>query len=129
MPGESAARLPPWADPLYDARQMRAIDAWAIESAGVPSLELMELAGAAVARAVLEPSPEGPIVIVAGKGNNGGDGLVAARLLREAKDRLGDKPVEVILLGERDELSPDATINFERLSGDPPRSFDADLIG
>ncbi|MBK5231118.1 MAG: NAD(P)H-hydrate dehydratase, partial [Thermoleophilia bacterium] len=55
--------------------------------------------------------------------------LVAARLLREAKDRLGDKPVEVILLGERDELSADATINFERLSGDPPRSFDADLIG
>lgn len=128
MTVETASRLPRWAEPLYGAEQMRAVDAWAIDTAGVPSLELMELAGTAVARAVLEPSPEGPIVIIAGKGNNGGDGLVAARLLREAQDRLGDKPVEVILLGERDELTPDATVNYERLVGDPPRPFDADLI-
>lgn len=124
-----ASQLPPWAESLYDAEQMRAIDGWAIETAGVPSLELMELAGTAVARAALEPAPEGPIVIVAGKGNNGGDGLVAARLLREARDRLGDKTVEVILLGERDELTPDATVNFERLPGDPPRALDLELIG
>lgn len=128
MPVETASRLPRWAEPLYDARQMRAIDAWAIESAGVPSVELMELAGTAVARAALEPSPEGPIVIVAGKGNNAGDGLVAARLLREAEDRLGDKPVEVVLLCERDELSSDSAINFERLPGNPPRPFDEELI-
>ena len=73
-----ASQLPRWAESLYDAEQMRAIDGWAIETAGVPSLELMELAGTAVARAALEPAPAGPIVIVAGKGNNGGDGLVAA---------------------------------------------------
>lgn len=125
----AANSLPRWAEPLYDADQMRAIDDWAIQTAGVPSLELMELAGTAVARAALEPAPEGPIVIVAGKGNNGGDGLVAARLLREARDRLGDKPVEVILLGERDELTPDATVNYERLPGDPPHGLDIDLIG
>lgn len=129
MPVETASRLPRWTEPLYDAEQMRAVDAWAIDVAGVPSLKLMELAGTAVARAVLEPSPEGPIVIVVGKGNNGGDGLVAARLLREAQDRLGDKPVEVILLGERDELTPDATVNYERLNGEPPRAFDPELIG
>ena len=46
-----ASQLPRWAEPLYDAEQMRAIDGWAIETAGVPSLELMELAGTAVARA------------------------------------------------------------------------------
>lgn len=128
MPVGTASRLPRWAEPLYDAEQMRSVDDWAIESAGVPSLELMELAGTAVARAALEPSPEGPIVVIAGKGNNGGDGLVAARLLREAKDRLGDKRVEVILLGERDELSPDALVNLDRLPGDPPHSLDTDLI-
>lgn len=120
--------LPTWLEPLYDAEQMRAVDAWAIDEAGVPSLELMELAGAAVARAAIEPAPEGPIVIVCGKGNNGGDGLVAARLLREQPDRLGDKQVEVILLGNPDELTPDARANLERLEP-APHAFDADLIG
>ncbi|MFY9487305.1 MAG: NAD(P)H-hydrate dehydratase [Solirubrobacterales bacterium] len=121
-------QLPRWAEPLYDAPQMRAMDRWAIETAGVPSLELMELAGTALARAALEPSPEGPIVIVAGKGNNGGDGLVAARLLREAADRLGDKRVEVMLLEDPANLSPDAAANLARLPGDPPHAFDAGLI-
>lgn len=128
MSTQTATQLPRWAEPLYDAAEMRAVDSWAIERAGVPSLHLMELAGTAVARAALEPAPEGPIVIVAGKGNNGGDGLVAARLLRGAKDRLGEKRVEVILLGERDALSADAAANLDRLPGDPPYSFDAGLI-
>jgi NAD(P)H-hydrate epimerase len=123
-----ASALPRWAEPLFDAEQMRAVDGWAIESAGVPSLELMELAGTAVGRTALEPSPEGPIVIVCGKGNNGGDGLVAARLLRENKDRLGDKRVEVMLLADPDSLTPDATTNLQRLPGDPPHAFDAGLI-
>lgn len=120
--------IPRWAEPLFAADQMRAVDAWAIETGGVPSLELMELAGQAVARAALEPAPEGPIVIVCGKGNNGGDGLVAARLLRENKDRLGDKEVVVVLLGDPAELSEDATINLGRLPGDPPHAFDPELV-
>ena len=63
---------------------MRATDAWAIEQQGVPSLELMERAGAG-RRAADRPSsrPTAPVAVVCGKGNNGGDGLVAARLLRE----------------------------------------------
>ncbi|MGB1583632.1 MAG: NAD(P)H-hydrate dehydratase [Solirubrobacterales bacterium] len=122
------ASIPRWAEPLFDAAQMRAVDGWTIDAAGVPSLELMELAGQAVARAALEPSPEGPIVIVCGKGNNGGDGLVAARLLRENKDRLGDKDVVVVLLGDPGELSSDATTNLMRLPGDPPHAFDAGII-
>src|SRR2546430_17652833 len=68
-----------WLEPLYDAEGMRAIDRWAIDGQGVPSLELMEAAGGAVARAVAALAPEGPVRIVCGKGNNGGDGLGAAR--------------------------------------------------
>jgi NAD(P)H-hydrate epimerase len=122
------AKIPRWADPLYDASSMRAADAWAIDDQQIPSLELMELAGQAIARAALEPAPEGPILIVCGKGNNGGDGLVAARLLRENRDRLGDKQVVVMLLGDPGELSPDSTENLQRLPGDPPHAFDAELI-
>ena len=43
--------LPGWLDPLYEAAEMRAVDAWAIERQGVPSLELMERAGLGLARA------------------------------------------------------------------------------
>ena len=62
---------------------MRAVDRWAIEEQGVPSLELMEAAGTALAEAVAELAPQGPVRVVCGKGNNGGDGLVAARHLAE----------------------------------------------
>jgi NAD(P)H-hydrate epimerase len=123
------SELPRWLDPLYTAGQMRAVDSWAIEQAGIPGLELMELAGTALARAALEPAPEGPIVIVCGKGNNGGDGLVAARQLREQRDRLGDKQVDVVVLGSPDELTPDARANLERLPGDVHHTLDTELIG
>ncbi len=73
--------LPDWLEPLHDAESMRAADAQAIEERGIPSLQLMEAAGAALAEAVREIAEPGPVRIVCGKGNNGGDGLVAARLL------------------------------------------------
>jgi NAD(P)H-hydrate epimerase len=71
-----------WLTPLYDADGMRAVDRWAIEEQGVPASELMEAAGTALAEAVAELAPQGPVRIFCGKGNNGGDGLVAARHLR-----------------------------------------------
>lgn len=71
-----------WLSPLYDAEGIRAIDRWAIEEQGVPSAELMEAAGTALAEAVAGLAPQGPVRIVCGKGNNGGDGKVAARHLR-----------------------------------------------
>jgi ADP-dependent NAD(P)H-hydrate dehydratase / NAD(P)H-hydrate epimerase len=71
-----------WLDPLYDAEGARAVDAWAIEELGIASEQLMEAAGTALAEAVASLSPRGPVRILCGKGNNGGDGLVAARHLR-----------------------------------------------
>ena len=93
---------------------MRAADAWAIEDRGIPSLELMETAGGAVADAAAELAGDGVVRIVCGKGNNAGDGLVAARLLGQRGYR-----VEVLLLWPADELSPDSTANLERLGSGP----------
>lgn len=102
-----------WLEPLYDAEGMRGVDRWAIEEVGVPSLELMEAAGRAVAEAVAELAPEGPVRVVCGKGNNGGDGFVAARLLRE----MGFE-VEALLVWPGEELRGDAAVNFERFGGE-----------
>jgi hydroxyethylthiazole kinase-like uncharacterized protein yjeF len=105
--------MEPWLKPLYDAEGMRGVDRWAIEARGVASLELMEAAGRAVADAVAALAPEGPVRVVCGKGNNGGDGFVAARLLRE----MGFE-VEVLLLWPGEELRGDAAANFERCGGE-----------
>jgi hydroxyethylthiazole kinase-like uncharacterized protein yjeF len=102
-----------WLQPLYDAEGMRAVDRWAIKERGVPSLELMEAAGRAVAEAVAELAPEDPVRIVCGKGNNAGDGLVAARLLAETGFE-----VEALLLWPAAELSGDAAANLERFAAE-----------
>src|ERR1700709_1124750 len=101
--------MEPWLRGLYDAEGMRAADSWAIEDQGIASLELMEAAGRAVAEAVARLSPQGPVRVVCGKGNNGGDGLVAARLLRE----MGFE-AEALLLWPAAELSRDAAANLDR---------------
>jgi NAD(P)H-hydrate epimerase len=75
--------LPAWLDPVYEAAEMRAADAWAIEEQGVPQDDLMERAALGLARVTAATAGDGPIRIVVGKGNNGGDGRVAARLLQE----------------------------------------------
>ncbi len=116
--------LADWCIPLPDAEQMRAVDAWAIEQRGVPSLDLMERAGVGVAAAVERLSADGPVAIVCGKGNNGGDGLVAARLLRER-----GRPVTVILLGDPQRLRGDARESLARLPGEPPLALLAQPAG
>jgi NAD(P)H-hydrate epimerase len=102
---------------LVTAEQMREMDRLTIHG-GVASLALMERAGAAVCAAILAnfaaPAKNG-VLVVAGKGNNGGDGFVVARLLK--KRRI---PCEVALLARRSELSRDAAHNcraFEKLRG------------
>ncbi len=102
--------LTDWLEPLPDAQAMRDTDRWAIEERGVPSLELMERAGEGLAQVVAAIAPEGTVAIVCGKGNNGGDGLVAARLLRDS-----GREVRVLLLGEPGELTGDPAANLSRL--------------
>ncbi|MBE3597333.1 MAG: NAD(P)H-hydrate dehydratase [Limnochordaceae bacterium] len=95
---------------------MQEVDRRAAAEYGVPSMVLMENAGAAVARVASEMlggSPAGRrVVVVAGPGNNGGDGLVAARRLANRGAR-----VRVLLAaeqaGERPRLSPDALANYQ----------------
>jgi NAD(P)H-hydrate epimerase len=101
--------------PLADAETMRGIDRWAIEEQGVAGLDLMERAGAGVARAVERLAADGPVTVVCGKGNNGGDGLVLARLLRQS-----GRQVTVVCVAPPGELSGDARTNLERLAGEPP---------
>ena len=71
---------------LVTAEQMRAIDRWTIEEAGVAGATLMENAGTAVFRLISEMLGESEgkrVLVFCGKGNNGGDGFVVARLLQE----------------------------------------------
>lgn len=99
---------------LLTAAQMRAIEQAAIASGEVTGLELMERAGAGVVEAVFEEWPElgqggHRGVVLCGPGNNGGDGFVVARLLKER-----GWEVEVFLYGDPERLPPDAKVNFER---------------
>jgi NAD(P)H-hydrate epimerase len=115
--------LAEWLEPLYEAAEMRAVDAWAIERQGVPSLDLMERAGLGLARLTAAVARPGPLRVVVGKGNNGGDGLVAARLLREE-----GREVDVLAAADLDGLQGDARANLERLPGPGPRPFAAGAL-
>jgi len=116
--------LPDWLDPLYEAAEMRACDAWAIEDQGAPSLDLMERASLGLARLTARRARPGlPIRVVIGPGNNGGDGLAAARLLREE-----GRVVDVLTVTPLDKLRGDALATLERLPGDPPEPFAAEQL-
>jgi hydroxyethylthiazole kinase-like uncharacterized protein yjeF len=112
--------LPAWTEPLPDPEQQRAIDTWAIEERGIPGLDLMEHAGGGLTEVVAARAPLGRVAVVCGKGNNGGDGLVVARLLRER-----GREVDVLLLADPDDFRGDARTNLERLPGPAPSRFDA----
>ncbi len=96
---------------IVSADEMRAIDRATGARFGVPSLTLMEDAGAAVAEFVLSHySAATRVAVFCGKGNNGGDGLVAARRLHEK-----GKKVRVILLADPGDLRGDAAVMFGKL--------------
>jgi hydroxyethylthiazole kinase-like uncharacterized protein yjeF len=99
---------------LLTAAQMRAIETAAIASGEVTGLELMERAGRGVVEAILDWRPElaktaHKAVVLCGPGNNGGDGFVVARLLKER-----GWEVEVFLYGDESKLPPDAAENARR---------------
>jgi len=100
---------------IVTAAEMREIDRVTSARFGVPSLTLMENAGTAVADFILRRYPGAERVgIICGKGNNGGDGFVAARKLREAGMR-----VSILLLADPAELKGDALAMFKRLTLQP----------
>ncbi len=99
---------------ILTATEMQRIDRLTSEQFGVPSLTLMENAGRAVVEFLTErfsPLSSQEIVILCGRGNNGGDGMVVARLLREQ----GLKP-RVLLFSVPEKVQGDAAANLERLS-------------
>jgi hydroxyethylthiazole kinase-like uncharacterized protein yjeF len=100
---------------IVTAAEMREIDRATSQRFSVPSLTLMENAGKAVAEFVVAryPSPE-RIGVICGKGNNGGDGFVAARKLKAA-----GREVRVVLLAEPSELRGDAAEMFHKLPVTP----------
>jgi NAD(P)H-hydrate epimerase len=100
---------------IVSAAEMREIDRVTSERFGVPSLMLMENAGTAVADFALENYPDCKrVCVVCGKGNNGGDGFVAARKLREES-----KEVAVLLLTDPADLHGDAGEMFKRMDLTP----------
>lgn len=98
-------------DWLLTPSQMHRVDASAV-AAGTPGIRLMERAGEAVALSARAMRPDGEIVVLSGPGNNGGDGFVAARLLRDAGYR-----VTVALHAARADLRGDAALAAARFAG------------
>ncbi|MDZ7709202.1 MAG: NAD(P)H-hydrate dehydratase [Roseovarius sp.] len=99
---------------LLTAAQMRALETAEISAGRVTGLELMERAGRGVIEAVFGEWPDlaaAPhrAVVLCGPGNNGGDGFVVARLLKER-----GWEVAVFLLGDAEKLPPDAAANSRR---------------
>ncbi len=99
---------------ILTAAEMRAVEQAAMSSGEVTGLELMERAGSGVVDAIFDRWPDLASTshcarVLCGPGNNGGDGLVVARLLKE-----WGWEVEVSLLGAPGKLPPDAKSNFEK---------------
>jgi hydroxyethylthiazole kinase-like uncharacterized protein yjeF len=98
---------------ILTAAEMGAVDRRTAEEFGVPVEVLMESAGGAVAAFCLRQYPAAArVVVLCGRGNNGGDGLVAARVLAAA-----GRTVQVLLLGRADEVKGEAAVALERLRG------------
>jgi ADP-dependent NAD(P)H-hydrate dehydratase / NAD(P)H-hydrate epimerase len=99
------------------AAEMREVDRLTTERYGIPSLQLMESAGLHVAEAVelgALADRTRRIAVLCGKGNNGGDGLVAAQILKKARYE-----PQVFLFGRREEMKGDAAANLDRWLGMP----------
>lgn len=100
------------------AAQSRAVDRHAIEVLGLPGLVLMENAGAGAAGHILERAGEGPIGILCGPGNNGGDGYVVARHLL-----IAGLEVRVFHTRRAEDLKGDALVNRQVLDRLAPPSW------
>ncbi len=108
-PGPSTSAPVTGATPLLDSDGLRAADRYACDEAGIPSLVLMERAGAAAAELILRRYPHtGTVTLLVGPGNNGGDGMVVARRLAEAAAAGGGWSLRVITRDGEPPATPDA---------------------
>ncbi len=92
---------------VVNSKEMQEIDRRTIEGCGIPGSVLMERAGLAVARKICEMYPPGKLIVVAGAGNNGGDGIVVGRELHNSGWN-----VKILLLLKEDKLSPDCLAQY-----------------
>ena len=98
---------------LVTANEMQAMDRQAIEDFGIPGMVLMENAGRGATRFLLQQFPDienKKVAVIAGRGNNGGDGFVIARYLKQKGIQ-----VQVYLLAVRDRVQGDALANLKLL--------------
>ncbi len=93
---------------ILTQNQVREVDRIAINQFGIPGVVLMENAGRGCAELLMAQKPKGPVTIVAGKGNNAGDGFVIARFLHNQKI-----DVRILLLSSPEQLPGDAAINWK----------------
>ncbi len=112
--------LPRWMEPLLEAGETKELDRWAMTEKGIPGEQLMERAGEGLADVVARRAPAGRITVVCGKGNNGADGIVAARHLRNA-----GREVEVLLVWPPEWMGEDAQAQLKKLPGAKPLAFEA----
>ena len=101
--------------PVFTAAEMRAVDARAIAELGIPGPRLMENAGAGAAHVIsceFAAIRGKRVLILCGKGNNGGDGFVVARRLKAQGAR-----VQVLLIGRRGDVKGDAALALKRWRG------------
>ena len=108
---------------ILTAQQMRELDRLTVERCGIPYATLMETAGSRVVEAIIEnygPVADKSFAVFCGKGNNGGDGAVIARLLF-----LRGAQVKLFLFGKIEDTKGEARTNFEsvKLFGEPIVGF------
>jgi ADP-dependent NAD(P)H-hydrate dehydratase / NAD(P)H-hydrate epimerase len=96
---------------LFTADQIRSLDKYTIENEPISSIDLMERAAGKLFKVIKKRYKHNrKVVVFAGPGNNGGDGLALARLLSN-----DDYTVDVYLFTQKDKLSPDCKANYDRL--------------
>lgn len=95
---------------IFSVQETQALEKKAVEELKIPAVELMERAGKGLAELAAEVFPKGPIAIVCGKGNNGGDGLAAARFLAQKGYEL-----EILLVCKPEALKAETKAQYDAL--------------